>query len=65
MSEDNFEKCIYNGILIPGNIINIGGLLGALYGLIYGTNNITPHMLEYVLKSINDDKILKLIKKLQ
>lgn len=63
-SDDNFEKIIYQGVLIPGNNITIGGILGALYGLIKGSNNVNQHMLNYVLPYIENEKIEKLIKKI-
>jgi ADP-ribosylglycohydrolase len=44
MCEDNFEKAIYYGLLIPGYVISVGGLLGALYGLVYGDKYIPEHL---------------------
>jgi ADP-ribosylglycohydrolase len=62
-SNDNFEKIIYQGILIPGNNITIGGILGALYGLINKSNNINQHMLDQILPYINSEKIENIIQK--
>src|SRR6185312_3076439 len=33
--DGNFEKAIYYGILIHGQIVSIGGLLGGLFGILY------------------------------
>jgi ADP-ribosylglycohydrolase len=63
-SDDNFEKIIYQGVLIPGNNITIGGILGALYGLMNNSNNINQHMSKHVLPYINDEKVEKLIQKI-
>lgn len=63
LCEDNFEKNVFNGVLIPGNNITIGGVLGALYGLMYGTDKINNHMLNNILPHIENDKIKTLIQK--
>jgi ADP-ribosylglycohydrolase len=58
MCEDNFERLIYYGMLIPGNVISIGGLIGALWGIIYGMDNIPKNMFNINIKEFQ--KIMKM-----
>jgi ADP-ribosylglycohydrolase len=60
----NFERVIYYGMLIPGEIISIGGILGALFGIVYGTETIPPNILKYVSPALKEEKITKIIKKI-
>ena len=57
--EGNFEKMLYYSILTPGNGISIGCLIGELYNLIYGLNDVPKYMIEH----IKDKRFLNLSKK--
>jgi ADP-ribosylglycohydrolase len=57
--EGNFEKMMYYSILTPGNGISIGCLIGELYNLIYGLNDVPKYMIEH----IKDKRINNLSKK--
>jgi hypothetical protein len=50
--EGNFEKILYYALFMPGNTISVGGYVGGLYGLIYGTENVSKNMIKF-LESIN------------
>lgn len=57
--DGNFEKMLYYSILTPGNGISIGCLIGELYNLIYGLNDVPKYMIE----NIKDKRINNLSKK--
>jgi ADP-ribosylglycohydrolase len=60
----NFEKIIYYAMLIPGEILAIGGFIGALFGLTYRTTNIPLNMLNKFEFLKNEKPYINVIKKL-
>lgn len=64
-AEDNLEKNIYNSLLIPGNNIVIGGLLGILYGLMYGTNKINNYLLKIISQYLTENTLMTILSSTQ
>lgn len=60
----NFEKMVYYGILIPGEIMSISGILGALFGLVYGTKTIPLNFLKNIFFVLENEQIKKMVEKL-
>jgi ADP-ribosylglycohydrolase len=44
----NFEKLIYYSILIPGQVVSVGGFVGGLYSLVFGMENIPQYMIDFL-----------------
>jgi ADP-ribosylglycohydrolase len=64
LCDGNFEKVIYNGLLLPGNVISIGGYVGGLYGLIYGVDDIPKSMINFLVSLKIKDSIEKIGKEI-
>lgn len=47
-SNGNIEKCIYYGLLIAGQVVSIGGLLGGLYSLLYNNDEIIDKFIDKI-----------------
>jgi ADP-ribosylglycohydrolase len=49
--DGKFEKIIYYALLLPGLTMTIGAFVGALYGLVYGINNVPKFMTRIALSA--------------
>jgi len=45
-SDGNFEKIIYYGLLMVGNMINVGTYVGLLFDIVYGDDNVPKTMID-------------------
>ena len=56
-SGDSWEKLIYYAMLHVGDSDTVGAVAGGLFGALYGMNNIPEHMLKYLEKKKELEKI--------
>ena len=47
-SNGNWEKLVYYTMLHSGDSDTVGAIAGGLYGVIYGLNNVSSHLLEHL-----------------